>query len=91
MTNPSIATVNQSVNNYKTIEDLRCKVLNDNTTASVINQKPKTVELRSSKLSERLKITSPPILPPSINNYNNDRVSTPAPSIFHIPQVRIIV
>lgn len=84
-------TVNQSVNNSKTIEDLRCKVLNDNT-ASVINQKPKpkTVELKSSKLSERLKVTSPPILPPSINN-NNGRVSTPDPSIFNVPQVRATV
>lgn len=83
-------TVNQSVNNYKTIEDLRCKVLNDNT-AFVINKKPKpkTVELKSSKLSERLKVTSPPILP-SINN-NNGRVSTPDPSIFNVPQVRATV
>lgn len=91
MTNPSIASVNQSVNNYKTIEDLKCKVLSDNTaTSSVINQKPKTVEQRPSslrKLSERLKVTNATSLVP-IDNYNSGHTSTPIPSIFDIPQVK---
>lgn len=85
VTNPSLEIVNQSVNN-KTIEDLRYKVLNDNTAASsVINQKPKTVELKSSKLSERLRVTSATPLP-RIDN-NSGRISTPIPSIFDIPRV----
>ncbi|XP_071572100.1 tudor domain-containing protein 7 [Temnothorax nylanderi] len=87
VTNPNIATVNQSVNNCKTIEELRFKVLNDNTAASsVINQKPKTVELRPPKLSERLKVISATPSPP-IDNYTNGRTSTPTPSIFNVPQV----
>lgn len=76
--------MNQSVSNFKTIEDLRSKVLSDNTaTSSVINQKPKTVEQRPSKLSERLKVTN--ITSSPIGNYN---CHTPVPSIFNIPQVR---
>lgn len=82
MTNPSIAIVNQSINNCKTIEDLRYKVLNDNTAAlSVINQKPKTVELRPSKLSERLKAISATSSPP-IDNCNSNRLSISIPSIY---------
>lgn len=92
-TNPSIATLNQSVTNCKTIEDLKCKVLNDKTTASpVINVKPKTAELRP--LSERLKIASPrsiPIMPrtplPLIDRYNNGYASSSIPSIFDKSQI----
>lgn len=88
MTNPSLEIVNQSVNNCKTIENLRCKILNDNTAASsVINQKkPKTVDSKSSKLNERLKVISAMPSPP-IDNYDN--ACTSIPSIFDTPQVRI--
>ena len=84
MTIPNLATVNQS-DNCKTIEDVRFKVLNDNTASSVINQKPKTVEMKSSKLSDRLKITPPETPLPSISNNGY----TSIPSIFNVPQVRI--
>ncbi|XP_036140516.1 tudor domain-containing protein 7 isoform X2 [Monomorium pharaonis] len=87
VTSSIIGTINQSVNNNKTIENLRLKVLNDNIAASsVINQKPKTVELKTSKLSERLKITPPvtPLLP--TNNYDSGS-TTPAPSIFDTQSV----
>ncbi|XP_011061556.1 PREDICTED: tudor domain-containing protein 7-like isoform X1 [Acromyrmex echinatior] len=85
VTIPSLATVNQS-DNCKTIEDVRFKVLNDNTASSVINQKPKTVESKSSKLSDRLKITPPETPLPSISNYNNGYTSMSTPSIFNVPQ-----
>lgn len=93
--NPSIATLNQSVTNCKTIEDLKCKVLNDKTAAfPVINLKPKTAELRSSKLSERLKVSPPkstPIMPrtPSslIDNCNNGHAFSSIPSIFEKSQI----
>ncbi|XP_018318285.1 tudor domain-containing protein 7 isoform X2 [Mycetomoellerius zeteki] len=84
VTIPSLATVNQS-DNCKTI-DVRFKVLNDNTASSVINQKPKTVEMKPSKLSDRLKITPPETPLPPISNYNNGYTSTPIPSIFNLPQ-----
>lgn len=86
MTNPSIAITNQSVNNCKIIEDLKCEVLNDNTASSVINQKPKT--MRPSKLSERLKVSIPETPSPPISNFNNNRTSAPIPTIFNIPQVK---
>ncbi|XP_039306153.1 tudor domain-containing protein 7 isoform X3 [Solenopsis invicta] len=77
--------VNQSYSSNNC--NLRLKVLNDNTAASsVINQKPKTVELKTSKLSERLKVT-PPVTPSiPINNYNSSGTTTPVPSILNIPQ-----
>lgn len=89
--------MNQSVTNCKTIEDLNCKVLNDKTAAMpVINLKPKTAELRPSKLSERLKVSPPksiPIMPrmPSsqIDTYNNGHALSTTPSIFDKSQVRI--
>ncbi|XP_011630819.1 tudor domain-containing protein 7 [Pogonomyrmex barbatus] len=83
--NPNTATVNQSVNNYKTIEDLRRKVLNDNTALPVINQKPKIVELRPPKPSERLKIISSTTPSPPIDN--NGCTSTPISSNFNIPKM----
>ncbi|KMQ98076.1 tudor domain-containing protein 7 [Lasius niger] len=98
-TNPSIASFNQSVSNYKTTEDLKCKVLNDKTAASsVINLKPKTAELRPLKplkpLSERLKVSPPkntPIIPrtpsPPIGSYNNGHTSSFIPSIFNKLQI----
>ncbi|XP_011268042.1 tudor domain-containing protein 7 [Camponotus floridanus] len=87
-TNSNITILNQSVANCKTIEDLKCKVLNDKTAASpVINLKPKTVELKPSKLSERLKVSplkSTPIMPsPLINSYNNGHTSLSIPSILN--------
>ncbi|KYM99296.1 PREDICTED: tudor domain-containing protein 7 isoform X2 [Cyphomyrmex costatus] len=86
VTIPSVATINQSVNNYKTVKDnIKTEVLNDNTASSVINQKPKTVEAKTSKLSDRLRITPPEIPLPPINNYNNGYTSVPP--IFDSPQV----
>ncbi|KAL6449346.1 hypothetical protein ACFW04_000747 [Cataglyphis niger] len=94
LTDPSIATLNQSVTNCKTIEDLNCKVLNNKTAAMpVINLKPKTAELRPSKLSERLKVSPPkiPITPrmPSsqIDTYNNGHAFSSIPSSFDKSQI----
>lgn len=89
VTNPSIEIANQSVNNFKTVENSRCKVLfNDNTAASsVINQKPKTVEQRPPKLSERLRAISATPSPP-IESYTNNN-HTPIP-IVNISQVKIV-
>lgn len=89
--------MNQSVTNCKTIEDLNCKVLSDKTAAMpVINLKPKTAELRPSKLSERLKVSPPksiPIMPRTlssqIDSYNNGHAFSSTPSIFDKSQVRI--
>ncbi|XP_018370811.1 PREDICTED: tudor domain-containing protein 7 [Trachymyrmex cornetzi] len=83
VTIPSLSTVNQSDN---CIEDVRFKVLNDNTASSVINQKPKTVETKPPKLSDRLKITLPKTPLPPISNYNNGYTSMPIPSIVNVPQ-----
>lgn len=89
VTNSSISIVNQSATNCKNSKDLRLnKVLNDNTALPVINQKPKTVELKPSKLSDRLKITFPTETPlPPTNNYDNGSTPTPVPTIFDIPKV----
>ncbi|XP_029161263.1 tudor domain-containing protein 7 [Nylanderia fulva] len=93
VTNPSVTTLNQSVSNYKTIEDLTCKVLNDKIAVpSVINVKPKTAEFRS-LLSERLKVSPPrntimprtPLSP--IASYNNGHASSAIPSIINKYQV----
>ncbi|XP_070158766.1 tudor domain-containing protein 7 [Polyergus mexicanus] len=92
--NPSIGTLNQSVINCKTIEDLKCKVLNDKTaTFPVINLKPKTAELKPSKLSERLKVSPPKSTPimlrtsSLIDNCNNGHAFSSIPSIFEKSQI----
>ncbi|XP_072742893.1 tudor domain-containing protein 7 [Anoplolepis gracilipes] len=92
--NSNVATLNQSVTNYKNIEDLKFKVLNDKTAASpVINLKPKTAELKPTKLSERLKVSSPKSTPimlstpsPLVNSYNNGHTFS-IPSIFNKSQI----
>ena len=93
MTN--ITTPNQNGNNCKTIENFKCKVLNDKTTATtVIHVKSKTVEAKSSKLSARLRILSPErnipqtLLPPMNNtNGNNGSIISTKPSTIDMPKV----